>query len=94
MDTKLAIALLQRSIEEEQEAARTYRNRALQLQSSYPAIARLYLHIAREEDGHALEFTKALTDQPEMKQYLAHTIPAKDSKYLGWVDEPLPSDAL
>jgi rubrerythrin len=53
---------LRKSIDEEYLAARTYRERA----ESAPAdIKTAYLHIAQEEDGHALEFRKLLMKQGE-----------------------------
>ncbi len=48
---------LRRSIAEEREASRRYRARAVYADSiSDTQTAKLYRHIAHEEDGHASEF--------------------------------------
>jgi rubrerythrin len=51
---------LRKSINEEYLAAATYRERAANAPAEIKAI---YLHIANEEDAHALEFRKALLKQ-------------------------------
>lgn len=48
---------LRKSIQEEQLAALHYRTRA---KTADPVTARLYRHIAGEEDGHAHEFRQRL----------------------------------
>lgn len=48
---------LRKSIKEEREAARRYRERA---KTADPRSRTLWLHIAREEDVHAAEFSRRL----------------------------------